>query len=152
MLTVRCIQAVNTQHYQMGIKMTQIKDTKVAKHFTIPMFRFMWQIVVGVLGVAALWYALVGDVKMNAQVIAVHTTQITDNKSAINTHVDETKGEPLSELQLQNKVDNLMDDVNDHDIKLNSHDTLITEHGKSIAIQQVQYDNIIEKLEVLINK
>ncbi len=121
------------------------KETKVGQHFQQRNNQFIWIIIVFIFTAGSSWMLIKTDVKAN-------TVYGQTTRGIVVTHIDETKGEPLSELQLQNKIDNLEDDVQDHDIKINSHDTLITEHDKSIAVQQVQYDNIIEKLDELINK
>jgi len=121
------------------------KETKVGQHFQQRNNQFIWIIIVFIFTAGSSWMLMKTNVKAN-------TVYGQTTRSIVVAHIDETKGDPLTELQLQNKVDNLEDDVNDHDIKINNHDTLITEHDKSIAIQQVQYDNIMGKLDELLNK
>lgn len=132
--------------------MTAIKDTSLGKHFDIPLYRFIWQIVVGLIVVSGVWYALVGRVNSNEGSIKVNLIYGQETRKIATAHIEGTKGEPLTELQIQNKVDNLRDDVDELfvDTDLNTDGRFL--HDKNMAVQALQNKVILEKLEQILNQ
>ena len=132
--------------------MTAIKDTPIGKHFDIPLYRFIWQIVVGFIVVLGVWYALVGRVDNNERDIGINLVYGQETRNIAKDHIEGTKGEPLTELQMQNKVDNLRDDVNELfvDTDLNTDGRIL--HDKNMAVQQLQNTVILEKLELILKQ
>ena len=122
-----------------------IKETKIAKHLDIGLYRFIWFVVLIIVGGTTAWVTTQHDIKFNT-IFGQKTRDIIDK------HIEDVKSDPLTEIQLQHKVDNIADDVKDHNIKITKHDTMLTAHDKSIAIQKVQFDNIIDKLEMISKK
>ena len=122
-----------------------IKETKVAKHFDIALYRFIWFVVVLIVGGTTAWVTTQHDIEFN-------TVFGQETRVILVEHIDDTKGDPLSEAELQHKVENLEDDVTDHNAEIIKHDTMLIAHDKSIAIQKVQYENILEKLEMISKK
>ena len=104
---------------------TSLKDTKVAQHFTVPMFRLIWQILLGIIGVVSLYFAIIHNVDRNETNIGVNKVYGQETRKIVVGHIDDTKGQPLTELELQGKVENLEDDVKDHNVKLNAHNEQI---------------------------
>ena len=125
--------------------MAHLKDTKVGQHFDNRFNQFVWIILVFVFTAGGSWVATQKDIKTN-------TLFGQETRIIIVEHIDDTKGDPLTEMQLQNKVENIEDDVKDHNVKIDKHDTMLTQHDKDLAVQKVQYDNIIKKLDELIKK
>ncbi len=122
-----------------------VKDTKIAKHLNVGLYNFLWTIGAFLFIAGGAWVATQYDIKIN-RVYGQETRKI------VVAHVDDTKGDPLTELQLQNKVDNIEDDVNDLNTKTSKHEGSIIVLDRDMAVQKVQYNNIIEKLDELINK
>ena len=132
--------------------MTAIKDTPVGKHFDIPLYRFIWQIVVGLIVVLGVWYALVGRVDNNESAIGINLTYGQETRNITTAHIEGTKGEPLTELQMQNKVDNLRGDVNELvlDTNLNTEGRIL--HDKNMAVQELQNTVILDKLDLILKQ
>ena len=132
--------------------MTAIKDTPIGKHFDIPLYRFIWQIVVGLIVVLGVWYALVGRVDNNEREIGINLVYGQETRNITAAHIEGTKGEPLTELQMQNKVDNLRGDVNELvvDTNLNTEGRIL--HDKNYAVQELQNEVILEKLEEILKQ
>lgn len=132
--------------------MTAIKDTSIGKHFDIPLYRFIWQIVVGLIVVLGVWYALVGRVDNNEGAIKIQTLYGQETRNITTAHIEGTKGEPLTELQMQNKVDNLRGDVDELfvDTDLNTDGRIL--HDKVMAVQELQNSVILEKLDEILKQ
>ncbi len=132
--------------------MTAIKDTPIGKHFDIPLYRFIWQIVVGIIVVLGVWYALVGRVDNNERDIGINLVYGQETRGIATAHIEGTKGEPLTELQLQNTVDNLREDVNELvlDTGLNTDGRIL--HDKVMAVQELQNEVILEKLDLILKQ
>jgi len=81
--------------------MTQLKDTKIAQHFSVPMFRLIWQILLAIVAVIGMYYALVGSIGANAQNIEHNTETITDNKKVFDKHIEDVKNDPISEAEMK---------------------------------------------------
>ena len=64
--------------------------------------------------VATAYQILISDIKILG-VFAQETRKI------VVEHIEDVKNDPLTEMQLQNKVENLADDVKDHDVKISNH-------------------------------
>ncbi len=122
-----------------------VKDTKIGKHLNIGLYNFLWTIGAFIFIAGGAWFTTQRDIDGN-------TLFGQENRSIINTHIEDTKGEPLSKLELQNKVENIEDDVVDLSFKTNKHEDSIVVLDRDMAVQKVQYDNIIKKLDKLINK
>ena len=129
-----------------------IQNSKVAKHLDVSLYKFIWQVVVGIIGVISLWFVLVGRVDKNEINITNHGLYGQETRTIVNTHIVDTKGDPLSEIQLQNKVENMEDDVTDNSTKINKHEEVIHKLVISEAVQQVQNVSIIDKLEMIAKK
>ena len=125
---------------------TALKDTKVAQHFTVPMFRLMWQVLLGVVGIVGLYFALINNVSTNAQGIDTNKIKIDITSVKLDKHLDDIKSNPVAEAQLVLKMSNIEDDVKDHDIKLNNHETKITEN--SIMRNVIRQDQLIMKDDI----
>ncbi len=132
--------------------MTAIKDTPIGKHFDIPLYRFIWQIVVGLIVVLGVWYALVGRVDNNERDIGINLVYGQETRNIAKDHIEGTKGEPLTELQLQNTVNNLREDVDELvlDTNLNTDGRIV--HDRAMAVQELQNEVILEKLNIIINQ
>lgn len=125
--------------------MMSFKTTSVGKHLNDRFNQFIWTLIVFAFTVGTAWMSVIGDIKTNRVFGQETRTQLV-------THIGETKGGPLSELQIQNKVENIEDDVADHNEKINKHEDSIIVLDRDMAVQKVQYDNIMSKLEELIKK
>ncbi len=129
-----------------------IKETKIAKHLDIGIYKFIWQIILAIVGLVSLWYVLVGRVDKNETNIQVQSLYGQETREIATGHIEATKGEPLSERDLQHSVENLMDDVNElfFDTDLNTDGRIL--HDKAMAVQELQNTVILEKLDLILNK
>ena len=129
----------------MELNSMNIKDTKIAKHLNIGLYNFLWTIGAFLFIAGGAWVATQDDIEGN-------TVFGQETRTIVVKHIDDTKGEPLSKLQIQNKVENIEDDVADLSIKTNKHEDSIVVLDRDMAVQKVQYENIINKLDELIKK
>ncbi len=129
-----------------------IQNSKVAKHLDVSLYKLIWQIVLGIVGLVSLWFVLVSRVDKNETNVTNYGLFGQVTRVIVTTHIDDTKGDPLSEIQLQNKVENMEDDVIDNSIKLNKHEKVIQQLVISEAVQQMQNVSIIDKLEMISKK
>ena len=42
-----------------------LQQTQIGKTFNIPLYRFLWQLLLGIIAIISLWYMLVGRVDAN---------------------------------------------------------------------------------------
>lgn len=126
-----------------------MRESKFAKSLDIAWVRFIYQIIIGLVVVVAMvlgiYYGVIA--RLDAQ-----DTKINSTTSKIDIHVESTKNEPLTELQLQGEVEDLVEDVDDLDTLTENHTEVINRLVISEAVQQVQNTAILDKLKSISDK
>ncbi len=132
--------------------MTHLKDTPVAKHLDVNLYKFIYQVILGIIGLVSLWYILVGRVDTNEREIGINAVYGEETRKIANKHIENTKGEPLTELGMTLAVESLEEDVNElfEDTKLNTEGRI--SHDKGMAVQALQNEVILGKLDEIIEK
>ncbi len=129
-----------------------IKNTPVAKVFDVGIYKFAIQLVTGILLLSAAYWLLVSRVDKNEIDIGLNLVYGEETRNIATAHIEGTKGEPLSELALTNKVGNLEKDVGElvEDTDKNTEGRIL--HDKNMAVQELQNEVILEKLDKILKQ
>jgi len=123
-----------------------LQNTQIGKYFNVPLYRFMWQVVVGVIALVSLWYALVGRVTANEKGIVAVDSKIEKVATELNTHLIDVKNAPSTTVGLQSAVSNNADDIKDLNVKVDSHDRTVIKNETTIDIMRT--DQVIMQKDI----
>ena len=96
----------------------KLQDTKFAGHFNVPLYRLIWQVLIAIIGIVALYYTLIGNVSMNAQNINTNKNDIIEHKVIFDKHIEDVRNNPISDAEMELTVAG-----NTANIKLNTAET-----------------------------
>jgi len=132
-----------------------LQNTQIGKYFNVPLYRFMWQVMAGVIALVSLWYALVGRVDANEKGIVAVDSKIERVATDLNTHLIDVKNAPTSTVELRGAVSNNADHIKDLNVKVNSHERTVTKNETTIDIvraDQVTMQKDIKEILKLIKQ
>jgi len=123
-----------------------LQNTQVGKYFNVPLYRFIWQVLAGIVAVISLWYALVGRVTANETGIDTNRVNVEAVKNNLNQHLEDVKNAPTTTVGIQSAVTNNADDIRDLNVKVNSHDRTVVRNETTIDI--VRADQVIMQKDI----
>ena len=140
----------NTIGILMHLK--NLKHTPVAKVFDVGIYKFIIQLITGILLLSAAYWLLVSRVDTNERDIGIQVLYGAETRNITNTHIENTKGEPLTELEMTLTVEGLGEDIDELEVETDLNTAGRIMHNTAMAVQELQNTVILGKLDEIIEK
>ncbi|MEE9573223.1 MAG: hypothetical protein V3W20_09260 [Candidatus Neomarinimicrobiota bacterium] len=141
--------------------MTHIKESKFAKNLDVGLYRFIYQMIIGIVMAVAfalgIYYGIMSRLDAQDTKIKTNDTSIVEVKDGLEAHLEDVKDQPLSEQELQNKVKNMKEDVDsnssevhrvsDIQIQLTTNQNMLVQNNKEVTDAVIEMKEDIGKIK-----
>ena len=123
-----------------------LQNTQMGKYFNVPLYRFIWQVLAGIIAIVSLWYMLVGRVDANEKDIKTIATEIVGVKSDLKDHLIEVKNAPTTTVEIRAAVKVNTKEIDEINTLIHAHDKAVTKNETTIDI--VRADQVIMQKDI----
>ena len=141
--------------------MTHIKETKFAKSLDVGLYKFIYQLILGIIMMVAaalgIYYGIMSRLDAQDTRIDTNGTAIVTISDGLKQHLEDVKDQPLSEQELQNKVKSIIGDVDRNtlemqrvshlQIQLATNQTMLVANNKDVTDAVVEMKEDIGKIK-----